>query len=87
MKVWITKHALEPGRGILHLEKTGLSYGKVLVAFPGQAWARSYFPGSEAHETQEAAIAKAEQMRLKKIEQLKKQIARLESLRFDEVEP
>ncbi len=35
------------------------------------------------HTTREAAVAQAEQMRIKKIASLKKQIARLEKLKFE----
>jgi predicted Rossmann fold nucleotide-binding protein DprA/Smf involved in DNA uptake len=35
------------------------------------------------HETREGAVAKAEQMRTKKIAALRKQIERLEKMRFD----
>ena len=38
--------------------------------------------GKEWHRTKEAAIAKAEEMRQKKIAGLKKQIERLEKLEF-----
>ena len=40
---------------------------------------------ADAHETLEAAQARAEQLRRKKIASLKKQIAKIEALTFDQV--
>ena len=41
------------------------------------------FDKRDWHTTREAAVAQAEQMRIKKIASLKKQIARLEKLKFE----
>ena len=38
--------------------------------------------GKDAHDTREGAIRAAEEQRIKKIAALKKQIAKLESMRF-----
>jgi hypothetical protein len=43
----------------------------------------SHFHRPDWHETKEAAIARAEVMRKKKLASLKKQISRLEALSFD----
>lgn len=51
------------------------------VKLSGYYW--SWFTvGKEAHETEAAAKAAAESMRLKKIASLKKQIAKLEVMKF-----
>ena len=42
-----------------------------------------YQVGRDVHETREAALAAAESMRTKKIASLKKQVAKLEALRFE----
>ena len=42
-----------------------------------------FFERTEYHETKESAIQKAEEMRQKKIESLKKQIKKLEEMRFE----
>ncbi len=78
MKVWITKYALTKGiqqetakEGNL-TESGSLSYGVY-------GWA----PEGDWHRTESSALAKAEQMRLAKIASLKKQIAKLDKLRFE----
>ncbi|MFR3727660.1 hypothetical protein [Lacrimispora sp.] len=79
MKVWITKYALTSGIKEMEVEQS--------EDFPdivkGKTWNDSYHgDGREWHRTYESAIAKAEEMRLKRIESLKKQIAKLEKKRF-----
>jgi len=81
---WITKFALtngvmslsgcdEPENG--YLSKSGPWDG---------AWdeRRHFYGPSEWHLTRDAALAKAEDMRTKRIASLKKQIAKLEKLSF-----
>lgn len=81
MKVWITKYALTDG--IICVE------GKEMF---GGIWTKDenvclggnhFFERTEYHETKESAIEKAEEMRQKKIESLKKQIKKLEEMRFE----
>lgn len=79
MKVWITKYALT--RGVFEMEVESQSedgtavYGKSLNdCYHGE--------GREWHRTKVSAIKKAEEMRQKKIESLKKQIKKLEQLKF-----
>lgn len=79
MKVWITKYALTSGIKEMEVEQS--------EDFPdmvtGKAWNDSYHgEGREWHRTYESAVAKAEEMRLKKIDSLKKQIAKWEKKRF-----
>lgn len=67
MKVWITKYALT--RGIIETDNLNDCYsGK------GYSW---------IHYDKEAAIQKSEEMRQKKIASLKKQIEKLEEMRFE----
>lgn len=79
MKVWITKYALT--KGILEKECEDRGNGAVKEA-------ENRFPiyyhreGDEWHRTKESAIKKAEEMRQKKIASLKKQIEKLEKMRF-----
>lgn len=75
-KVWISKYALSKGLFELEVEiHDNMASGK--------AWSDCYHgEGREWHRTYESAAAKAEQMRLKKIESLKKQIEKLEQKRF-----
>lgn len=79
-KVWITKYALT--KGIIETE------GRISNSCPGLLDAKGitnylHGEGNEWHRTKESAIAKAEEMRQKKIESLKSQIEKLEKLRFE----
>lgn len=79
MKVWITKYALTSDIKEMEAEQS--------EDFPdmvtGKAWNGNYHgEGREWHRTYESAVARAEEMRLKKIESLKKQIAKWEKKRF-----
>lgn len=72
-KVWITKYALTSG--IIEKEaeiKGGIAIVSTLETYYGKEW----------HRTEEDAKKRAEEMRLKKIESLKKQIERLEKIQF-----
>ena len=78
MIVWISKYALSAGI-TKHDAKISNGY-----AYPGAPF-MSYVGfklGKDAHDTEEGAIRAAEAMRIKKIAALKKQIAKLESMRF-----
>lgn len=86
MKVWITKYALT--RGIeeitsedvsrMFIKKNGdlVMYGESGM-FPVSYSSDNYFLDKES------AVKKAEEMRQKKIESLKKQIEKLERMRFE----
>lgn len=75
---WVTKYALTAGieRKPLRIADSGYAYS--LERFHVQ-----YGP-TEWHQLREQAVAKAEDMRRKKIASLRKQIAKLEGLSFDE---
>lgn len=80
MKAFITKYALT--KGIVETEgqfnRSGwLHMDKKIPEF----W-QCGFPARCSHTTREAAIARAEEMRVKKIESLRKQITKLENLKF-----
>ena len=81
MKIWVSKYALSDG--IFEGESEGtIRDGMVRVA--GQNL-YLHGEGREWHRTREAAVSLAEQMRSKKIESLRKQIERLELLKFGEL--
>lgn len=78
MKAWITKYALT--KGILEKEVEDCGDGMVREKenhFP------TYYHGTDWHNDKQLAVAKAEEMRKKKIEALKKKIDKLEKMKFD----
>jgi hypothetical protein len=82
MKVYITKYALT--RGILEREGV-IDEEDGYVRVENGGWGGSsdlFYLDKNAFTSKEEAIAKAEELRLKKIENLKKQIKKLEQFRF-----
>lgn len=79
-RIYITKYALS--EGILEKEAEIEDYGRYLRAFVKGDYS-SYGIGSEAFFKREDALKNAENRRLKKIESLKKQIKKLEKLKFE----
>jgi len=75
IRAWVTKYALTEGIQLLE--------GNVRheISFWHDARSPGFF-GEDWHRTPEAAIARAEEMRLAKIESLKKSIKKLEALQF-----
>jgi hypothetical protein len=82
MKVWITKYAL--AKGIIECEGviTTIHPNMVEVMCPG-IWER-YFHKPHWHTTRKDAVSRAEEMRVKKLASLQKQIARLDAMWFTE---
>lgn len=79
MRAYITKYALTQGI----LEKEGEVSENMLQVPPSSAKHFSqYFHGKDWHKTIEEAKARAEEMRLKKIESLKKKLQALEDMSF-----
>jgi hypothetical protein len=79
-KAWISKYALSKGVFAIDAEDcfdtSPTMIGDMaesLTSYHGEAW----------HRTQEAALAKAEQMRKARIANLKKQIAKFEKMKFE----
>lgn len=78
MKAWITKFALT--KGIIEKEVENCGEGMVKESenhFP------TYYHGTDWHTDKQCAIAKAEEMRKEKIASLKKQIEKLEKMKFE----
>ena len=73
--MWISKYALSKGRIPAVVGTVSDRYFRVgLQGF--------YVIGLDANSTREAALEAAEAMRIKKIASLKKQIAKLEKMKF-----
>lgn len=87
--IWITKYALT--RGILKYDETSpatVQYDErddsVSIKEPGCLPCYFHERGKDWYDNFEDAKKEANKMRLRKIENLKKQIAKLENLTFDE---
>lgn len=85
MKVWISKYALT--QGIFEAEVTSNCLdvdptGNMIATCEGSYMAHYHGEGREWHKDKQSAIAKAEEMRKKKIASLKKQIEKLEKMEF-----
>jgi len=75
MKVYITKHALT--QGVFEIE----AYRSDV--HPEMAVADNvFFHSRDWHITKESALLQAETMRRRKVESLRKQLAKLEALKF-----
>lgn len=79
-RIYITKYALS--KGILEEEAVIKDYGRYSRALVKGDYS-SYGIGSEAFFKREDALKNAENRRIKKIESLKKQINKLENLKFE----
>lgn len=83
MKVWVTKYALT--KGILEcwgeVDEDKL-YVTVSFGSGNHSWRQYFKMGRDAHLTREAAVAKAHEMRMRRIASLQKQIANLEQMTF-----
>lgn len=76
MKIWNTKYALTQGI----LEQDGEEVGSSMVMVGPLYYL--HYEGRDWHRTREAAVARAEEMRAKKIASLKKQLKKLEGMKF-----
>lgn len=83
MKAWITKVALGK-KGIFEVDGTrttyGLKYKDPNYVYGG--YAMGIEPGRQWHTTRESALKRAEEMRVKRIATITKELKRLEALRF-----
>lgn len=82
MKIWVTKYALT--KGILEADDGEICeiVPKGMIRSKCLGGGHTYFHKPDWHESKEEADEQAEKMRLKKLESLKKQIKKLESLNF-----
>lgn len=78
MKVWITKYALTKGVSEKEAEISTFSSMCTITT----EWGLDYYHKPDWHESREDALAQAEKMRTARIDSLKKQIAKLQGMRF-----
>lgn len=83
MKVWITKYALTKGIYEVAVINSQDDENSVGVYCPNLPYSHQRLYKPDWHETHEEAVARADEMRLKKIESLQKQINNLENLKFE----
>ena len=81
MKVWITKYALT--KGIIEADGELTSSESVSILNRGLSLPTHWFYKGDWHSDKQTAIKKAEEMRQNKIVSLKKQIEKLEGMRFE----
>lgn len=78
---WVTKYALTTG--IQKVQATVCSdISETMISYREDARYELTAHGKDWHRTEEEAVARAEEMRVKKIASLKKSIAQLERLSF-----
>lgn len=80
MKVFITKYALTQGIYEVEVKETA---NPDMVVEANNSLAYYHGKGKEWHLKKEDAIQKAEEMRSKKIKSLKKQIEKIEKMKFE----
>lgn len=79
--VWVTKYALSEGK-ITEVEVQERTDRYVRVEAPTHPNGWQLLFGRDWHDTREAAVDDAERRRITKVVSLRKQIAKLEALRF-----
>lgn len=77
-KFWVSKYAMTKGVFPVNAEVSQTSSSMLIV----RDMYTYYLHGEEWHRTREAAVARAEEMRIAKIASLKKQIAKIEKMTF-----
>jgi len=78
--VYVTKYA--PTYGIIKREVIKKDGDCVIVRWPGWLNNEGCFCGDDWHKSEKAALARAEEMRSRKIASLRRQITKLEKLEF-----
>ena len=85
MRVWITKYALTSGIQEREVKQVCPTNQNMIELAPldGECGPILFWK-PHWHETREAAAAQAENMRVKKLTSLRRQIRKMEALRFDD---
>lgn len=80
-KIYVTKYALSSGifsvKALVNADGTMASYK------PEGAYFSAYVHGQDFHLTEELALQRAEEMRIKKLQSLDKQIKKLSTIKFE----
>lgn len=81
MKVWVTKYALTKGIMEKEAELCDNTDGR-MIRIKDNPY-NEYYAGGEWFHTKEEAVQKAEELKVKKIKSVKKQLEKLQNLKFD----
>lgn len=81
MKAWVTKYALTVGIEEIEVNAKVTEEG-VLTFRSDEGW-HVYLSKGDWHHNKEQAVVKAEDMRIRKIKSLDKQIKKLSAISFD----
>ena len=83
--VWITQHVFSRGICKFNVKVTANSYLKriILVDEAGREGFTYFVHDYDFHLTPESAVAQVEKMRGEKLDDLRKQIAKLEAMKFE----
>ena len=82
MKVWITKYALTSGLFEAQA-KLRDDISPTMISVEERGVHRQCFHGNDWHRTKEAALARAEEMRIAKLKSLDKQAKRIAAMKFE----
>lgn len=80
MKVWITKYAISKG---IYEADADVEMDKGMCTVRLEGFWPQYFHGNDWHTDKQAAVARAEEMRIKKLQSLNKQMKKLSALKFE----
>jgi hypothetical protein len=81
MKVWITKYALTAGIEVAEVEAPEAKYPRMVVVRTGHC--PQYFHLPDWHTDRKDAVARAEEMRKKKVISLEKQLNKCRAMKFE----
>ncbi len=78
VKIWITKYALTSGI----FETCAVITGDNMASYKRDGRYTEFAHGKQFHLSNESAIAEAEEMRIKKLKSLEKQIKKVSAIKF-----
>lgn len=86
IKIWISKYALSVGIEEVEAEFDDAYPNMVRIPSDKIGYYTRYFHGTDWHRTREGAVQRAENMRIRKLNSLNKQLKKLKEIKFDEVQ-
>lgn len=80
MKVYVTKHALTSG--VFIFEGVANDAFDLFYSIDSEGYGK-FFDNNDWHTTKESALARCEEMRIKKVKSLKKQLGKILNMKFE----